>query len=191
MAKIVLEKILSPSEKVQYQFSLGNRYLRIKKTATICFGFLFILGVGIAISLVADISVLLIAITGIILWVILVLFSIFYFDWYLKRANIYLITNRRVIIHKGWLCTNMVSTSFSQITDVKVIEPFIDRLIFKAGILKINTAGGEGHAIILSYIEDPYSIKRKLNELRFFGKEPQQVTSQTPETPQEPTKQKN
>ena len=182
MTQKVLEKILSPSEKVSYQFSLGNKYLKIKKITTICFGFLILLVISIALVYLTYVSEIIIVVSAVAFWALLILFSYFYFGWYLKRTNIYLITNRRVIIHKGWLCTNMISTPFNQITDIKVIEPFFDRLIFKVGTLKINTAGMEDHAITLSYIENPYNIKRKLNELRFFSeKGPHQATNQTSE----------
>ena len=190
MAKKVLEKILSPSEKVQYQFSLGERYLKIKKIAAICLSFLVLLIISVALIYLTYISEIIIVVSAVAFWALLILFSYFYFGWYLKRANIYLITNRRVIMHRGWLCTRLISAPFNQITDVKVIEPFIDRLIFKTGVLKINTAGMGEHAIILSSIEDPYKIKNKLNEIRFFSeKEPHQVTNQTSEPTTQETKQ--
>ncbi len=170
MTKKILEKVLSPSEKVKYQFSIGDKYLKTKKIAMICFGSLifFIIG-SILIYLFKNYEMLIIAII-VIFWVFFVLFSFFYFGWYLKRANIYLITNKRIIIHKGWFCTRVVSVDFIQITDVKVIKPFIEKIIYKTGTLKINTAGMEIHPIILHHIENPFDIKRILNEIRFFEK---------------------
>ena len=80
MTEKVLERILSPSEELRYQFSLGNNYLKIKKIATICLGLLVILGAGVITLLLVDISVLLIVIIGVITWALLISFSIFYFD---------------------------------------------------------------------------------------------------------------
>lgn len=166
MTKKVLEKILNSGEEIKYQFSFGERYLKIMKIATIAIGSFILLAIGVAIFLIFNISkIIILAIIAIPL-TLLILYSLIYFDWYLKRANIYVITNKRILIHKGWLSTRLISADFNQITDIKVVQPFLDRLIYKAGVLKINTAGMEAHPIILLHIEDPYKIKRKLNEIR-------------------------
>lgn len=166
MTKKVLEKILNSGEEIKYQFSFGERYLKIMKIATITIGSFILLAIGVAIFLIFNISkIIILAIIAIPL-TLLILYSLIYFDWYLKRANIYVITNKRILIHKGWLSTRLISADFNQITDIKVVQPFLDRLIYKAGVLKINTAGMEAHPIILFHIEDPYKIKRKLNEIR-------------------------
>ena len=166
MTKKVLEKILNSGEEIKYQFSFGERYLKIMKIATIAIGSFILLAIGVAIFLIFNISkIIILAIIAIPL-TLLILYSLIYFDWYLKRANIYVITNKRILIHKGWLSTRLISADFNQITDIKVVQPFLDRLIYKAGVLKINTAGMEAHPIILFHIEDPYKIKRKLNEIR-------------------------
>ncbi|MCD5396841.1 MAG: hypothetical protein LRZ98_01745 [Candidatus Pacebacteria bacterium] len=63
MTKKILEKVLSPSEKVKYQFSIGDKYLKTKKIAMICFGSLifFIIG-SILIYLFKNYEMLIIAI---------------------------------------------------------------------------------------------------------------------------------
>lgn len=166
MVKKILEKILSPGEEIKYQFSFGERYLKIMKIATITIGSFVLLAIGVAIFLIFNISEIIILVIIAIPLVLLILYSLLYFDWYLKRANIYIITNKRILIHKGWLSTRLISADFRQITDIKVFQPFLDKLIYKTGVLKINTAGMEAHPIILFHIEGPYKIKRKLNEIR-------------------------
>ncbi len=168
MVKKVLEKILNPNEEIKYQFSFGERYLNITKIVTIVIGSFILLLLGLFVLPMLEIgAIVIVIIIGGFLG-LLIGFSFFYFGWYLKRANIYIITNRRVLIHRGWLSTRLISADFQQISDIKVVQPFIDRVIYRTGILKINTAGMEAHPIILSHIERPYKIKRKLNEIRDF-----------------------
>lgn len=184
MAKKVLEKILNPNEEIKYQFSLGERYLKITKIITISIGSLVLLIIGLFVLPIFNVSGIIIFLIIAILLVLLILFSLFYFNWYLKIANIYIITNKRVLVHRGWLSTRLISADFYQITDTKVHQPFVDKVIYRTGILKINTAGMEAHPIILSHIESPYKVKRKLNEIRdslskkgleqFIGQSPEQ-----------------
>jgi hypothetical protein len=167
----VVEKILSPNEEIKYQFSLGERYLKIKKIMTIVLGFIVLLSIGLLINHFFEIDIrIIILIIGALL-VLLILISLFYFDWYLKRANIYLITNRRIIIHRGWLSAFSKSVDFRQITDIKIIQSFTDRIIFNMGTLKINTAGMEDYAIIFYCVEDPYNIKTKILEMKYSSLE--------------------
>ncbi len=166
MAKEVLEKILSSNEEIKYQFSFGETYLRISKIMTIAIGSSILILLGVFGLPALEIDILFIVLIVGALVGLLTGYSFFYFGWFLKRTNIYVISNRRVIIHIGWLSTRVTSVDFRQITDIKVIQPFFEKVIFGTGILKINTAGMEAHPIILSHIEDPYKIKKIINEIR-------------------------
>lgn len=95
-----------------------------------------------------------------------ILVILFYFGFYLKVANAYAFTGDRVLIHKGWLSTKLISTEYQKITDVTVDEPFISRIIFKTGSITVNTAGTSAREIVLKNIEHPYQVKKKLDELR-------------------------
>jgi uncharacterized membrane protein YdbT with pleckstrin-like domain len=163
----VIEKLLSPNEEIKYQFSFGERYLKIKKIAAIILSFVILLSGGLLIIYFFKIDWVTIILIIIPLFVLLAGMSIFYFDWYLKRVNIYIITNKRLIIHRGWFSTNLKSIGFEQITDIKVLQFFIDRIIFKTGTLKINTAGTGDYEINLHCIEDPYKIKAKILEIKY------------------------
>lgn len=144
----VWKKVLSPSEEIKYEFSIADKY-RMVSLWVFC-----ILGV---ISIFSMFSFL--AVPFFIL-------GIFYFGFYLRVANIYAFTNKRVLIHRGWLSTSTVSVDYDKITDVTVVENFSDRIISQSGHIAINTAGSIGDEIILRHVAHPYEIKKKLDQLR-------------------------
>ena len=141
----IWNKILSPGEEIKFEFSLGKRYICLAKVFFSVLGIplLFFYGLGI----------------------IFILFGTFW-AWYLRRSNNYAFTNRRILILKGWLSTNLTSIDYDKITDVRVEQPFFDRVFLKTGILIINTAGTTAQEIILTLIENPYQVKQKLDEIR-------------------------
>ena len=132
----IWNKTLSSDEKVEYEFSIGGRYIKFGLIiwGIISLPFLFAAGFGILIFLIA----------------------LFYYGFYLKVANAYAFTNKRVLIHRGWLSTNTTSIDYSKITDVHIQEPFFDRIITHTGHIAINTAGTTLHEVILKHIESPY-----------------------------------
>ena len=143
----IWSKVLSKDEKIKYEFSVGDLYRYVGWIL------LSILGLGVAIHL----------------WwlgVVLIFLAWFYFGFYLKTANAFAFTNRRVLIYRGWLSTEMISVDYDKITDISVIEPIIERLITKTGHLTINTAGTEKAEIVLKHITHPYEVKKKLDMLR-------------------------
>ena len=142
----IWEKILSKDEKVEFEFSIGKKYLKL----------------GLIISAIYSIPLLFLAGLGVLTFLI----SLFIYGFYLKKANAYAFTNKRVLIHKGWLSTNVVSIDYQKITDVHVSEPFFDRIFTKTGNIGINTAGTTNLETILRHIESPYEIKKKLDELK-------------------------
>jgi len=144
--KKIWQKILNENEKVEYEFSIGNRYLKVGLIiwGIISFLFLFAMGFGIITFLIA----------------------LFYYKFYFKTANAYAFTNKRVLIHKGWLSTHTISVDYSKITDIHIREPFFDRIITHTGNIAIITAGSTIDQIVLLHVEDPYEIKKKLDKLR-------------------------
>jgi uncharacterized membrane protein YdbT with pleckstrin-like domain len=143
----IWRKTLASEEEIKYEFSIGKRYR---------YFWLILWG------LVGLILIFALAPIGILL----LLFALFYFGWYLKMANAYAFTNKRILVHKGWLSTHLISIDYDKITDVSVKEPILDRLITKTGHLAINTAGTGFHEVILIHIETPYEIKKKLDEIK-------------------------
>lgn len=144
----IWNKVLNPHEEVKYEFSIGKRYRKISMILFCVIG---------AVFLIPPMTVF---------GVFFILVILFYFGFYLKVANAYAFTGDRVLIHKGWLSTKLISTEYQKITDVTVHEPFISRILFKTGSITINTAGTSTQEIVLKNVEHPYQVKKKLDELR-------------------------
>lgn len=140
-------KILNKDEKIEYSFSIGQRYIKV------C-----LVSWGI-------ISILLLLLSG-FFGILIFLITIFYYAFYLKTANVYIFTDKRVIIHQGWLSTKMISIDYQKITDILVDQRFLDKMIFKTGNLAINTAGTTTQEVVLKHLQNPYEIKKKLDILR-------------------------
>lgn len=138
-------KVLSAHEEVKYEFSVGKQYINtyIIIWAIISLPFVF-------------------AVVGIFIFLI----AFLYLKVYLPKANIYGFTDKRVLIHRGFFSTNLISVDYKQITDVTVRESFLDKTFTKSGQLFINTAGTSKEEIVLSHIAHPYEVKKKLDELR-------------------------
>ncbi len=141
----VWKKVLSKDEVIEKEFSISGQYIKISLIAgIIIWGLLSFAFIGIP----------------------FLIFHLFYFLFYIKRANAYAFTNKRVLIHKGWLSTSLVSIDYHKITDVLIREPFLDRVIFKTGAIAIDTAGTGGKEVVLKYISEPYELKKVLDELK-------------------------
>jgi|SRR3989339_687948 len=141
----IWDKILSDNEKVEFSFSIGNSYRKfyLIMWAIICVPLLFVFGAGLI--LYAPIY--------------------FYYVFYLKVANVYAFTNKRVLIHRGWLSTQTNSISYDKITDIIVRENFVDKVLTKTGSIALNTAGTSHYEGSLRFIENPYQVKKKLEEI--------------------------
>jgi len=147
MKQEIWQKILSPNEEIKYSFTVGKRYQILGLIIGIIIGlflFYFFKPLGI----------------------VVILMSLFYFGWYVEIANAYVFTNKRVLIYRGWINTKLISIDYKKITDIIVEEPFLDKLITKTGCLAIDTAGTAFEKITLEHIENPYEIKKKLDEIR-------------------------
>jgi len=143
--KNVWDRVLAPSEKIQFEFSLGNRYIALARNSWIVLGipFLFLYGLGIIFIIVG-----------------------FLWGWYLRRAHHFAFTDKRILILKGWLSTHLTSVDYNKITDVRVLESLFERFFFKTGRLIINTAGTDVPEIQLTNIGSPYEVKKKLDTIR-------------------------
>ena len=142
----VWQKILKPEEKVIKEFSLGRKYILMIQTIDGLLGLLFLPFAWFF---------------SVILFLAIPLIS-----WYLRKANAYCFSNKRVLVHRGWLTTHLISVDFDKITDVNVREPFFERIFLNTGELKINTAGTGFQEIILTHIEEPYELKKTLDGIR-------------------------
>ena len=143
----IWKKVLRDDEVVKYEFSIGKRYRNFYLILFSLFGLFFMAG---------SFS------TG----VIILLGVFFYFSFYIKVSNAYALTDKRILVHKGWLSTNAISVEYENITDITVQEPFFERLITKSGSLAINTAGTSTKEVVLKHITTPYEVRKKLDEIR-------------------------
>lgn len=142
----IWDKTLSSDEKVEYEFSIGKKYLKL----------------GFIVTTIWSIPLLFLAGLGILTFLI----GLFVYCFYLKKANAFAFTNKRVLIHRGWLSTRITSIDYQKITDVHISEPFFDRVFTKTGNMAINTAGSNNLEIVLQHIEAPYEMKKKLDALK-------------------------
>ena len=138
-------KVLGADEKVEYEFSVGDRY---RKFHLIMWGF---------------ISFLWCFITSFSTGIFIFLAAWFYYGFYLRISNAYAFTNKRVLIHKGWLSTRAISIDYAKITDIAVKEPFSDRVLTHTGHLTVNTAGTPLSEGVFKHIESPYEVKKHLD----------------------------
>lgn len=144
----VWNKLLGPNEKVEYEFSIGKRYRILWLVVWCIIALPFVFG-GMLKS-----GLFIIAIAA------------FYTLFYQTASNAYAFTNRRVLIHRGWLSTSSMSIDYDKITDIRVEQSFVDKLISKTGTLSINTAGSIGVEVVLKNITDPYEVKKRLDSIR-------------------------
>lgn len=140
----IWNKILNTNEKVEFEISVGDRYRKM----------ILIVWIIVALFFLA-------------VWplsILVILIGVLHF-MYIKVANAFAFTNKRVLIHFGWLSTMAKSVNFEKITEVSVYEPFLSRIITKTGDLTIHT-GNMTDTLILKNIEKPYEVKKKLDSLR-------------------------
>ena len=137
----VWRKILGENEEIKHEFSVGDRYRLIG----------FILGLLFTITLYG-------AIIGIPIMI--------YYGWYLKRAHKYCFTDKRILIHRGWLSTNLNSVDYDKISEIKIIEPLLDRVFYKTGHIAISTPGTAVREIVLWHVDSPYELKKELDRIR-------------------------
>lgn len=148
----VWQKVLSTGENVRYEFSVGDAY---RKYALMTSG-------------ISSLIILLITFLVHITWlgVLIIMLVLFYYGFYIKKANAYAFCDKRLIIHRGWLSTSAISVDYNKITDVTVRQGFLEKVFSKSGSIAINTAGTSRYEVVLKNIENPYEVKKKLDGLR-------------------------
>ncbi len=80
-----------------------------------------------------------------------------------RRFTVYCVTDRRVIVRTGILNKDVLTASYSQITDVRLDKDFEER-IFDVGTLHINTAGSDYAELTLNGLKDPEWFESFVNE---------------------------
>lgn len=159
MGEKFLEKIIP--EGFVFQFSLSPKYLNYLFSFNLFLSILFAF-----LSLRINFFFL-----KTLLFILSLLFLIlaFFQRWYLKKSHQYFLTKKRIISVRGLLSREVISIDFAKITDIKVEENFWERIFFNSGKLIIETAGQEGPELILERVEDPFLIKRRIDEIQGNG----------------------
>ena len=147
----VWKKILSPDEQVKYEFSVGKKY-RLTCAALGCLAGLVLLFTP-----------------SYFIGFLIIVISVFYFNYFLKWTNAFAFTNKRVIAYRGWLATDLISIDYDKITDIAVDQSIFGK-ITTSGSLVVNTASSSFPELKqeqkIQNIEDPYGTKKKLDEIR-------------------------
>ncbi len=143
-------KVLTRGEEIKLDFGPGEKYLHR--------GFLIGMSLGILTAIL-------------IIGIFFLLYTLFYFKFYLSQAFRYAFTNKRVLIHQGWLSRNLTSVDFNKITDIQVRDNVIEKWLFNTGAIIINTAGTGQAEVLIDKVENPHAIKQRLENLRNEYKE--------------------
>lgn len=132
----IWERTLNPNEKVLYENNISSKY---------------------------TIFLMLVLLILFAIFIFPIPFILFYCLYYTKVSFAYCFTNKRILIHNGWLSRKLISIEYPKITDVHVIEPFIDRVILGSGDVVINTASTNTYEVILENVDNPNEVKKKLD----------------------------
>lgn len=138
------DKLLAPEEKLQKEFTISSRYRTI------------------IVSLIA-VGGIIICFQSIFAGILFFLLDSLYW-WYLKTAKHYAFTNKRIILVESFINKNIMSISYDQLTDTEVDQNIFDQL-GGWGTIILDTAGTHVPQVHLSFIDDPHSIKKTLDQI--------------------------
>jgi uncharacterized membrane protein YdbT with pleckstrin-like domain len=144
-----LKEVLTSDEVIQFQFSVGERY---RKQSLLVYGLLLLPLLFISFFMFKSGHPVMASIC-----VLLYLWPIWRFGFYSTRANIYALTNKRVIVRRGWLSAKTQMIGYKSITDLAVEQNFLERKAFHTGNILVNTAGHLTNQVVLKNIENPRS----------------------------------
>ncbi len=164
MADDVWKKILTPEERVEFEFTLSKKYLSFIQTSQFAVAFSCFL-IGLFFFKIFHFVFHLLGTIFFILGFAFFLWGLIY-PWYLKKSNRFAFTNKRFLILKGWFSTSLTSVDWEKITDVEVQQKFWEKILFNTGTLTVNTAGTSAPEIVISWVDDPYRLKAKLDEIK-------------------------
>lgn len=152
--KKVWQKVLKEGEEIRFEFGLGERYIRI---SSLLWALFFLLLGSLALQGAVFLGIFVFAFALIFVYLRL---------WFLRRFFVYGFSDQRVLVHRGWLATSLQVVDYNKITDVTVGQTLLERYLFKSGTLTINTAGSDEPEVVLSRIDNPYDIKKKLDRIK-------------------------
>ena len=95
-------------------------------------------------------------------WLIIGVFlfiSMYLEKWTTERA----LTNRRLILKRGFIRRKTEEISFNRIEEVNLSQSILQRILGSGHIRVTGTGAGE---VVLKNIDDPLDVQKKVNELR-------------------------
>ena len=95
-------------------------------------------------------------------WLIIGIFlfiSMYLEKWTTERA----LTNRRLILKRGFIRRKTEEISFNRVEEVNLSQSILQRILGSGDIKVTGTGAGE---IMLKNIDDPLEVQKKVNELR-------------------------
>lgn len=185
-----VKQTLGSDEQVKKLFSFGNRHIYVRLAVSLLKWLLIALAMAVIVFILYRISeiaassrqatalglaskdffqgfVLKASLIGALLFFLIFLpISLFYHLYFLRISNTFVLTDRRIIVKKGWLNTSVKSVDYDRITDVSVDQSFLDKIFYASGTLSISTAGGDGYELTLSCVDEPHELKKMLNDLK-------------------------
>lgn len=88
-----------------------------------------------------------------------------YCNFYLKAANQYYITNKRIIRREGLISVDYSSISYQKITDFKLKQNLFERFVTRSGSIYFSSAGSSGFEVKFQNIDKPFKTLKLINEL--------------------------
>ncbi len=77
----------------------------------------------------------------------------------------YFVTEKKIYRKTGVFWKKIIDAKKDQISDISVVQGFLDRYFFYTGTIKINTAGGPSIEIILEKVQRPYFIRKEISRI--------------------------
>jgi uncharacterized membrane protein YdbT with pleckstrin-like domain len=94
---------------------------------------------------------------------VILLFIMAYYALYFL-TTVYFVTDTKIYKRTGVGFAKVTSAKHTEIDDMKVIQGFLEKVLFNTGTIKFNTPGSAGFEIILPRVGEPFSMKKTLYE---------------------------
>jgi uncharacterized membrane protein YdbT with pleckstrin-like domain len=149
--KKIWAKILNSEEEIKYEFSVSKNF----STAMMVLGCLA--------------GIIILFTPGYFVGILVIIASVFYFKYFIFWTNSFAFTNKRVLIYRGWIATDLISIDYNKITDIIVDQPVIGKLT-NSGHLLVNTASSSAietrQKQKIENIDNPYETKKRLEKFK-------------------------
>jgi len=151
------QTILAPNEKIVKEFSISPSF----------FVFLVIVGIALTIGLPLLIILFLALVNQpvssqihIFLWPLSIIIGLVFitYAFYFRAARHYFISTHRISETKGLVARRTISTEYDDVTNIRISQDMIERIILKTGMVAIDTAGGDAEEIKFERVADPYQL---------------------------------